>query len=81
MRPFLTLLSSFAPHLSEEIWQRLGEKESVCFSTFPSWDQKYLVENTYTYPISINGKKSLSPDAILYAGKMSFKNIALSISE
>ncbi|MEE2742958.1 MAG: leucine--tRNA ligase [Bdellovibrionota bacterium] len=77
MRPFLTLLSSFAPHLSEEIWQRLGEKESVCFSTFPSWEQKYLVENTYTYPISINGKKKFLKEISLDLNKEEIEKVAL----
>ena len=57
IKPFLVLLSSFAPHISEEIWSRLGETESICKASFPQWDQSFLVENTYTYPISINGKK------------------------
>ncbi|MDC0255397.1 leucine--tRNA ligase [Bacteriovoracales bacterium] len=77
IRPFLTLLSSFAPHLSEEIWQRLGEKESVCFSTFPSWEQKYLVENTYTYPISINGKKKFLKEISLDLNKEEIEKVAL----
>lgn len=50
------LLSPIAPHLSEELWQKLGESESIFNSKWPAWSGKYLVEDTVSIPIQINGK-------------------------
>lgn len=56
LEPLVIALSPFAPHLCEEIWEELGHKESVSFATYPKVEEKYLVESSFEYPISINGK-------------------------
>jgi leucyl-tRNA synthetase len=57
LEPFLVLLSPFAPHICEELWQgALGKKESIVLASFPAFEARYLVENEIEYPISINGK-------------------------
>ncbi len=53
---FTILLSSYAPHIAEEIWNRLGNQQSVTTASFPKWDPIYLVEDEINYPISFNGK-------------------------
>ena len=53
---FTILLSSYAPHISEEIWQKLGNNTSVTKASFPKWNQSYLVESQINYPVSFNGK-------------------------
>ncbi|MDC3305673.1 leucine--tRNA ligase [Flavobacteriales bacterium] len=53
---FTILLSSYAPHISEEIWQKLGNETSVTMATFPVFNTDYLVENEINYPVSFNGK-------------------------
>jgi len=52
----LVLLSPYAPHIAEELWSVLGNKDTIAFEPFPLWKEEYLVENTYDYPVSINGK-------------------------
>ncbi|MFC2117492.1 leucine--tRNA ligase [Bacteroidota bacterium] len=52
----LILLSPFAPHICEELWEKIGNKESICFSKFPEFDSKYLEESAFMYPVSFNGK-------------------------
>jgi leucyl-tRNA synthetase len=56
LEPLLITLSSFAPHVSEELWSRLGNSFSVTRQQFPSYDPSLLVEDSFSYPISINGK-------------------------
>lgn len=56
LEPLVIALSPFAPHITEELWEKLGHKESILYATFPTFDEKYLVENSFEYPISINGK-------------------------
>ncbi|HBX52591.1 MAG: leucine--tRNA ligase [Bacteroidetes bacterium GWF2_33_38] len=58
----IVLVSSFAPHISEELWNKLGNKESISFAKFPEFKAEYLVENSFLYPISFNGKMRFSMD-------------------
>ena len=53
---FTILLSSYAPHISEEIWQKLGNETSVTIANFPKFNEGYLVESEVNYPVSFNGK-------------------------
>jgi leucyl-tRNA synthetase len=55
-RALICLLHPFAPHLSEEIWERMGHKELISFATWPTYDEKYTLENTSTIAVMINGK-------------------------
>ncbi len=50
------LVSPYAPHIAEELWQKLGHKESISKTPFPKFEEKYLVESEKEYPISFNGK-------------------------
>ena len=56
LEPLLIVLSPFAPHICEEIWQQIGNTESIIFSSFPQYIESYLQDNTKIYPVSINGK-------------------------
>ncbi len=57
LEPFLIILSSFAPHITEELWHvGLGKTTSIVKAEFPIFDESYLKENEFEYPISINGK-------------------------
>ena len=53
---FVQLLSPFAPHLAEEIWNRLGHEESIALSSWPSYREELLLEESHEYPVMINGK-------------------------
>jgi leucyl-tRNA synthetase len=52
----VVLLSSFAPHICEELWRQLGNPETITKATFPVFDEKHLVESSFEYPVSFNGK-------------------------
>ncbi len=52
----LRLLAPFAPHITEELWQQLGHNESIHLSKWPAYDEKYLVAETMTIAIQVNGK-------------------------
>ena len=53
---FLKLLAPFAPHLTEEIWEKLGNKNSIHLEAWPKYDQKLIEETTFELIIQINGK-------------------------
>ena len=56
LEPLLVLLSPYAPHITEELYSKLGHKESISTASFPIFDAKHLVESSKEYPISFNGK-------------------------
>jgi leucyl-tRNA synthetase len=56
LEPMTIALSPFAPHIAEELWHLMGHANSVVDAPFPQWDEKHLVEESFEYPISINGK-------------------------
>ena len=55
-RDFIQLLSPFAPHISEELWAKLGHQESLAYQEWPAFDEQWLVDDEIMYPIQINGK-------------------------
>ncbi|HCM77416.1 MAG TPA: leucine--tRNA ligase [Cytophagales bacterium] len=56
IEPLVIALSPFAPHIAEELWEKLGHTDTVLNATYPKVEEKYLIESTFEYPISINGK-------------------------
>jgi len=55
-KSFVKLLSPFAPHLSEELWQHLGHNTSISYEPWPEVNESYLVEESISYPVQVNGK-------------------------
>ncbi|MFD2586487.1 leucine--tRNA ligase [Croceitalea marina] len=56
LEPFAVLVSPYAPHIAEELWQKLGHTSSISEAPFPKFEASYLVESSKEYPISFNGK-------------------------
>jgi leucyl-tRNA synthetase len=56
VKPLVQLVSPFAPHVAEELWQQLGETESVFDSTWPSFDEALVTDDTVTMAVQVNGK-------------------------
>ena len=56
LEPLAILLSPFAVHLAEELWERLGHTTSISTVPYPIYEERHLVESTKNYPVSFNGK-------------------------
>ena len=56
LEPLIILLAPYAPHIAEELWHLLGNAATILDAAFPGFEEKYLVETTKEYPVSINGK-------------------------
>ena len=56
LRELAVVISPYAPFITEELWNKMGEKESITKASFPKLKPSYLVESSHTYPISFNGK-------------------------
>ena len=56
LEPLCIILSPYAPHIAEELWQQCGNNNSISTAEWPVFNPEYLVENEFNYPISFNGK-------------------------
>ena len=60
LEPLLILISPYAPHISEELWNIIGHKESISLEKFPICQEEFLINDSFNYPISFNGKMRLN---------------------
>lgn len=56
LEPLVIAIAPFAPHMAEELWSLLGHTQSITKESFPKWEEKFLVEDAFEYPVSFNGK-------------------------
>ncbi len=56
VEPFILLLAPFAPHIAEELWQRLGHRESLAYQAWPKYEQELMREKQIELPVQINGR-------------------------
>lgn len=73
---FLQLLNPVAPHITEELWQLLGNTESIAYSIWPEYDEEKIKEDTFNLPIQVNGKLRSSVDIPLNLPEEEVKEIA-----
>ena len=50
------IVSPYAPHIAEELWEKLGHTESISYASYPAFNEEYLKEADHEYPIMVNGK-------------------------
>ena len=56
LEPLVVLISAYAPHIAEELWEQLGHNDGVTYQDFPTFEASHLVESSHMYPVSFNGK-------------------------
>ncbi len=56
LEQLIILASPYAPHICEELWNKLGHSQSISFANWPEFKPEYLIEANHTYPVSFNGK-------------------------
>ena len=77
LESMLILLTPYAPHIAEELWNKLGNSGSVLDAAYPIFDAKYLVETSKEYPISINGKHRATINIAVDAAQDEVEKIVL----
>jgi len=75
--PFILLLSPMAPHLAEELWQQLGHAESLAHEPWPIANPEYLIDDTVTIVLQVNGKRRDEIQVAADASRESIEKIAL----
>ena len=73
---FLQLLNPVAPHITEELWQKLGNNESISYSSWPTYDEEKIVQDTFNLPIQVNGKLRSNIDIEMNLPEEKVKEIA-----
>jgi leucyl-tRNA synthetase/very-short-patch-repair endonuclease len=81
LEPLAILISPYAPHIAEELWEKLGHNESISFAKFPEFKEEYLVEDSFDYPVSINGKTRFKIPLSLQLTKEQIEKEVLSADE
>ena len=81
LETFVTLLAPFTPHISEELWHRLGHETSVCDAPWPAFHEEYLKEDQVTLSVSFNGKTRFTLDFPVEAGKEEIEQTALACEQ
>jgi leucyl-tRNA synthetase len=74
---FLRTLSAYAPHLCEELWQRLGEDDLIAFEEWPGYDEALCVEEEILLAVQVNGKKRDEIRVAKDASKEAIEEMAL----
>jgi leucyl-tRNA synthetase len=69
LEPLAILVSPYAPHVAEELWEKLGHKESITFAKWMDHKEEYLTEDSFAYPISVNGKTKFNLEIALGLSK------------
>ena len=77
IEPLVIALSPFAPHMCEELWSLLGNNDTVLNASFPKFDEQYLIESSFSYPISINGKVRAQMNFALDVPKEEIEKVVL----
>ena len=81
LEPLAIVVSPYAPHIAEELWQLLGHKESITFATFPEYKEEYLTEDSFAYPVSLNGKTKFNLSLSLALGKEEIEKEVMNAAE
>ena len=77
LQPLLILISPYAPHIAEELWEQLGNSESISTAPFPEFNASHLVESSKNYPISFNGKMRFTMELPLDMSKDAIEKAVL----
>ena len=81
LQPLLILLAPFAPHIAEELWHAIGEETTIVAAEWPECDEKLLVEDSFKYPVSFNGKTRFTIELPREASQDEIREAVLSADE
>jgi len=79
--PFVIIVSAYAPHLGEELWEKIGHMESVSKSAWPSYDEKLTIDDECTIVVQVNGKIRGKFSAVTGSSKEELEKTALALPE
>ena len=81
LEPLSILVSPYAPHIAEELWQKLGQQESITYAHWPEYREAYLTEDSFAYPVSLNGRTKFNLEIALSLSKDEIEKEVMSSEE
>lgn len=81
LEPLAIIIAPYAPHIAEELWSRLGHTETITYAKFPIVNESYLVESTFNYPVSFNGKTRFFQEYDLSLTKEELEKVVLTLEQ
>ncbi|NNF22650.1 MAG: class I tRNA ligase family protein, partial [Saprospiraceae bacterium] len=79
--PLLKLIAPFAPYTSEGLWKLSGNESSIHLTDFPEYDESFLVQDSFEYPVCVNGKKRFIKSFPSDISKDEIENTVLDLDE
>lgn len=77
LEPLAVLIAPYAPHIAEELWEKLGHNESISTAQYPVFEEKHIKDESKTYPISFNGKKRFTLELSVDLSKDDIEKIVM----
>ena len=81
LEPLAIIVAPYAPHIAEELWSRLGHKDTITYAEFPIVNESYLVESSFNYPVSFNGKTRFFQEYDLSLTKEELEKVVLTLEQ
>ena len=81
LEPLAIVIAPYAPHIAEELWNQLGHTDSVTYATFPECKEEYLIESSFNYPVSFNGKTRFFQEYDLSLSKEDIEKEVLTLEQ
>ena len=81
LEPLAIIIAPYAPHIAEELWNQLGHTDSITYATFPECKEEYLIESSFNYPVSFNGKTRFFQEYDLSLSKEDIEKEVLTLEQ
>ena len=81
LEPLAIIVSPYAPHIAEELWEKLGHTESISRASFPEFREEFMTEDAFAYPISVNGKTKFNLSIALSLSKEEIEREVMNADE
>ncbi len=81
LEPLAIVIAPYAPHIAEELWNQLGHTDSITYATFPECKEEYLIESSFNYPVSFNGKTRFFQEYDLSLSKEDIEKEVLTLEQ
>jgi leucyl-tRNA synthetase len=81
LEPLIILIAPYAPHIAEEIWEKLGHSDGISYQQWPVFEEKYLTETAFNYPVSFNGKTRFFHEFDLALNKEQLEKEVMALNE
>jgi leucyl-tRNA synthetase len=81
LEPLIILIAPYAPHICEELWQKMGHNESITYASWPTYIEAHTTESAFNYPVSVNGKTKFFHELALTLSKEEIEKEVMALEQ